>query len=127
MRILIKSAPTMGGRPPRGAELRVYAVDEDGKRTPIRGVERVRFACDGRNATCIATIEVAAEVDVEAMLPEVDGVPQQVGAEDTTAVGKPPRVCGPDGHVFNAGAREGDPCRCGRYRTTASPRGMVPA
>ncbi len=129
MRILIKTA-TMGGRAPRGQDLRVYAVADDGKRTPIRGVHRVRFTCDGRAAPCIATLELEAEVDVEAelMLPG-DAVPEEVvGPEDTTAVGKTPiaRPCGPDGHVFSITAVPGDPCRCGRYRRNDSVRGMEP-
>lgn len=126
MKIRIKTtAPP--GRAPTGRDLRVYAVGDDGKQVPIRGVDRVAFSVDGRTGKCTATLVIAAEVDVEAdtEVNDADAVPEAVvGPEDTTGVGKSSahRCAGHD-HVFEKGSTI---CRCGEMlRGAADQRGMV--
>lgn len=92
MRILIKNTPTLGRRP-TGRDARVYAVDDDGKNpAPMLGVRAVSVAFTG-NGPVVATLTIDALVDVEAVLDAAgvpDAVPEHVGPEDTTAVGKTP-------------------------------------
>lgn len=90
MRILIKNTPTLG-RKPTGKELRVYAVDDDGRNpAPMLGVRAVAINSVGHGPV-VATLTIDALVDVEATLADGNAIPELIpGPEDTTAVGKAP-------------------------------------
>lgn len=153
MRILIKNTPTAGRRP-TGRDLRVYAVDDEGRNpVPMRGVRAVSIACDGRGGTVIATLAIDALIDVEAELPAApaaaadesvsDGVPRRTSiGEDTTDVQSPharragvelgpvlPKLklatCEPNHHVFDG--PNAMLCKCGEYLRGDGARSIVKA